>query len=194
MSFIITDWNLNPNQDWYVVISDSGTGINVDIYTTQENAQAETNLVASGTGEYGTGTQISLVMDVDGTPEISFFNTDLDYHIAVTGTSGDISKIYHVAPFVDLEEISDSIYKSTDLIQARATYEINLHTHITKERSLGLAGPYPSILVGDVLRIQSDRCNLDALTTVTETVITGTPDSLISQVSTVEYVEMTING
>jgi len=194
MAFVITDWNLNPNRNWYVVISDSGSGIQVDLYTTQANAGAGTSLVASGTGDYGTGSQITLDMDDDGTPEISLFNSDLDYHLAVTGESGDTSKTYHVAPFVDMDEISDGIYKSTDLIQARALHEINLHTHTAKERSLSLAGPFQDIEAGDVLRIQSTRRDIDVLSTVTETVITGTPDSLTAQIETVEYIDMVYNG
>ena len=109
-------------------------------------------------------------------------------------TSGDAQKIFHVAPFVDLDEISDGIYKSTALIQARALYEINLHTHIAKDSSIDLAGPFPGIAVGDVLQIQSDRRSLDVLATVTETVVTGTPDSLTAQVETSEYVDMLYNG
>ncbi len=194
MSFAITEWNLNPNRNWYAVISDSGSGIQVELYTTQANAEAGTNLVASGTGAYGAGTQIALTMDDAGTPDITLFNGDLDYHIAVTGGSGDAQKIFHIAPFVDLEEISDGIYKSTALIHARALYEINRHTHVAKERSLNLAGPFPDIPVGNVLQIQSTRRDMDVLATVTETVITGTPDSITAQVETVEYVDMVYNG
>jgi hypothetical protein len=194
MSFAITDWNLNPNRNWYVTIDDSGSGIQVDLYTTQANTEAETNRVASGTGAYGTGSQITLVMDDAGTPEISLFNSDLDYHLAVTGESGDTSKTYHVAPFVDMDEISDGIYKSTALIQARALYEINLHTHTTKTITLSLASQFLGINVGDVVRIQSDRRNIDVLTTVTETVITGEPDSLTAEIETKEYVDTTYNG
>jgi hypothetical protein len=194
MSFAITDWNLNPNRNWYVVLSDSGSGIQVDLYTTQANSEAETNLVASGTGGYGTGSQITMAMDDAGTPEISIFNSDLDYHIVVTGESGDTQKTFHIAPFVDLDEISDSIYKSTALIQARALHEINLHTHTAKYRSISLAGPFHNIEVGDVLRIQSTRRDIDVLSTVTETVITGTPDSLTAQIETVEYIDMVYNG
>ena len=190
MSFAITEWNLNPNRNWYVSVSDSGSGIQVDLYTTQ----AQTNLVASSTGEYGAGTQITLTMADAGTPEISLFNSNLDYHIAVTGEAGDSSKIFHIAPFVDLDEINDGIYKSTALIQARALYEINLHTHTTKERSIDLARPFPEISVGDVLQVQSDMRGIDVLTTVTQTAITGTPDSLTAQVETVEYVDMVYNG
>ena len=194
MSFAITDWNLNPNQNWYVVISDSGTGIQVDLYTTQTDAETETNLTASGSGEYGTGCPVALTMADGGSPEISFFNSALDYHIAVMGQSGDASKIYHVAPFVDLPDVNNGVYQSSALIQKRALHEINLHTHTSRQRSLTLAGPFPNIIPGGILRIQSDMRSIDVLTTVTETVITGTPDSLTAQVETVEYVDFVFNG
>ena len=194
MAFSITDWNINPNRNWYVVISDTGSEINVNLYTTQADAEADTNLVASGVGSYGTNSQIILVMEDAGTPDISLFNSDLDYHITVTGISGDTTKLLHIAPFVDLDEISDGIYQSTTLIQERALYEINLHTHSVKIRSIDLAGPYPAVCVGDVLGIQSDRMSLDVMSIVTETVITGTPDSLTMQAVTNEYVDMVYNG
>ncbi|WP_320043177.1 hypothetical protein [uncultured Desulfobacter sp.] len=194
MSFTITEWNLNPNRNWYVYLSDSGSDISVELYTTQANADAKTNLVASGSGSYGSGTQIILTMDAAGTPEISLFNADLDYHVAVTGQSGDLSTLFHLAPFVDLDEINNGIYQSTALIQARALHEINTHTHISKERSIDLAGPFPEILLGDVLQVQSGMRGIDVLTTVTEITITGTPDSLTAQVETVEYVDMVYNG
>ena len=194
MSFTITDWNLNPNRNWYVFLSDSGSDISVELYTSQADADAKTNLVASGAGAYGAGTQINFSMEDGGTPEISLFNSDLDYHIAVSGQSGDLSKLFHMAPFVDLDEINDGIYKSTALIQVRALHEINTHTHTSKERSIDLAGPFHQILVGDVLRVQSAARGIDVLTTVTETAITGTADSLTAQVETVEYVDLVYNG
>ncbi len=194
MSFTIEDWNVNPNRNWYVFLSDSGADISVELYTTQADADAKASLVASGSGRYGTGTRISLTIADRGIPEISLFNPDLDYHIAVTGRSGDLSKLYHVAPFVDLDEINDGIYKSSALIRARALFEINAHSHTQKQRALELAGPFPEIRVGDVLQIQSDMRDLDVLTVVTETAITGTPDSLTAQVETVEYVDLVYNG
>lgn len=194
MSFTITEWNLNPNRNWYIFLSDSGSYISVELYTSQADANAKTNLVASGAGGYGAGTQITLSMEDDGTPEISLFNSNLEYHLAVTGLSGDLSKLFHMAPFVDLDEINNGIYQSTALIQAKALHEINTHTHTSKERVIDLAGPFHQILVGDVLRVQSDTRGLDVLTTVTETAITGAADSLTAQVETVEYVDLVYNG
>jgi hypothetical protein len=129
MSFTITEWNLNPNRNWYLFLSDSGSDISVELYTSQADADAKTNLVASGAGGYSAGTQITLSMEDDGTPEISLFNSDLDYHLAVTGQSGALSKLFHLAPFVDLDEINNEIYQSTALFQARVLHEINTHTH-----------------------------------------------------------------
>lgn len=194
MSFTITNWNINPNRNWYIVISDSGSDIQVDLYTTQSDAESSTNLVASGSGSYGTGTQITLTMDASGTPEISLFNLSLEYHIAVTGGSGDSQKIFHIAPFVDLDEINNGIYKSSELIQARATYEINAHTHVSKNKSISLASPFSDVLAGDVVRIQSTRRDIDVLTEVDEFAIKGTQNSLTSTVETIEYEDLVYNG
>jgi hypothetical protein len=54
MSFAITEWNLNPNQNWYVKISDSGSDILVELYESEDDLTAGTGLTASGSVDYGT--------------------------------------------------------------------------------------------------------------------------------------------
>lgn len=190
----IIEWNINPNQDWYVVLKDSGSDILVQLYNFKSDAESEINVVAEGNGAYGSGSEVQLNMNVLGSPIISVFNSDLVHHITVIGDSGDSNKIYHIAKFVDLEDISNGIYKSTDLIKSRILYEINEHTHVKKERSISLAGVYPDISVGGVVNIQSDIRGLDVLSIVTGNKITGTINSLTTQIETVEYVDMVHNG
>lgn len=193
MSFKITDWNLNPNRNWYINISDSGSSILVKAYTTQANAEADSGLVASGSIDYGTNVPVILEMDEDGTPDISLFNDSLEYHISVSGVSGDSSKTYHVAPFIDIDEVNNDIYKSTSLIKARASFEIKSHINSKKKRTLNLANSFQDISVGEVLQIQSDRFGDTVLTNVDSVTITGSINSLTSVIETVEYTEVSYN-
>ena len=189
MAFEITEWNLDPNRHWYVRLSDSGN-VKVELYKTQSDAQSQVNLVASGESSgYGSGLPVELAMAENGSPEIDFFNSSLSYHLKVSGQSGDAAKIYHLKPFVDLPDISHSIYRSEDLIRRRAILEINKGTHYSLLRSMEV--PHNTSLdEGIVVRIQSSRRNLDVLATITEYRIAGTLNSLIDSIETVEYEDL----
>jgi len=190
MSFSVTAWNLNPNRDWYVKLSDAGDDILVELYPTQSDAESGTNLTASGAASFGSDSEVSMVMDDGGSPEISLFDAGPTYHLKVAGQDADATKIFHVSPFVDLPEVSHGIYQSWAMVTPRAQYEINAHTHTAKIKSIGIANHIPAMKAGDVLRIQSSRIGVDVLTTITELTISGTPDSLVNTVETVEYVDL----
>lgn len=192
MSFSVTDWNLNPNRDWYIKLSDAGDEIFVELYPTQADADGETNLTAYGLADFGNDSDVVLVMDDAGSPEISLFNAETTYHLRVSGQNSDDTKIFHVSPFVDLPDISHSVYQSSAMITPRATYEINAHTHTSKIKSIGIANHIPTLGVGDILQIQSDRLGVDVLTEITELTISGTPDSLVNTVETIEYVDLSV--
>jgi len=190
MSFSITGWNIDPNQDWYCKLSDSGTDILVELYTTQADAEAGENLTASGSTDFGIGSDVVLVMDAGGAPEISLFDAETTYHLKISGQDADETKIFHVSPFVDLPGITHGIYQSEGMISPRASYEINAHTHTSKIKSIGIANHIPAMQAGDVLRIQSTRLAVDVLTEITDLTISGTTDSLVNTVETIEYVDL----
>jgi len=191
MSFAITEWNLNPNRNWYVKLADAGTDISVKLYPTQADAAANTNLVAEGTAAFGTGSEVLLLMSATGSPLISLFNDALLYHMKVSGADADLAKTFHVKPFVDLPDINHNVYRSESLIQKKALAEINAHTHTKKIRSIGIANHNPNLSTDDVLNIQSTMRSLNVLATVSERLISGTADALIDQVETIEYIDLT---
>lgn len=191
MSFAITEWNLNPNRNWYVKLADAGSDISVKLYPTQADAAAGTNLVAEGTAEFGTGSEALLLMDAAGDPVISLFNDALIYHLKVSGADADTAKTFHIAPFIDLPNINHNVYRSGTLIQKKALAEINAHTHTAKNRSMGIANHNPNLITDDVLNIQSTMRSLNVLVTVSELLISGTTDALIDQIETVEYLDLT---
>jgi len=190
MAFSIAEWNLDPNRHWYVRLSDGSTGIKVELYKTKSDAQGQSNLVASGTSDgFGTGKEVTMEMAENGSPMIELFNTALSYHLRVSGSSGDSTKIFHVKPFVDLPDISHSIYRSSDLITRRAVLEINKGTHYRLIRSFSI-GHNPNLDEGKIIRINSSRRNINVLTRVIEYRISGTITSLIDSIEAVEYCDM----
>jgi len=189
MPYSINDWNLNPNQQWYVVVKDIGSVMDVALYSTLADAQAETNIFAEA-DSVPFGSSQSVVFEPVQSGSISFFNDELTYHLKVSGSDGDPEKIFSIAPFIDLPDINNSIYRSESLIQTRAISEINIHTHIKVIREIGVATHIPSIKVGDVCRVNSTRLGIDVLTNVEEVVIMGNADSLTNHLGTVEYTDL----
>jgi hypothetical protein len=189
MPFAITEWNLNPNRNWYVKLADAGTDISVKLYPTQADAVANTNLTAEGTAVFGTGSETLLI--ATGSLLISLFNDALLYHLKVSGADADPAKTFHIKPFVDIPDINHNVYRSEALIQKKALAEINAHTHTAKIRSIGIANHNPLLRTDDVINIQSTMRSLNVLATVSERLISGTPDELIDQIETVEYLDLT---
>lgn len=186
----IVNWNIAENIVWYVRLADVDGVISVELFLTQADAEAQTNMQASGSGSYGTSQSVALVNEPGATEPVSLFRDDYNWHLMVSGTAGDSAKIFKVKEFVDLDEISHSIYRNNDLITARATAEINAHTHAAIIRQIMLGTHLPSIEVGDIARLMSARRGVDDYGQISEHSITGTPDSLISDVEARKYLEL----
>ncbi len=185
MSLSIVNWNIDENHVWFVRLSDTGSKISVELYLTADDAQARTNRQASGESDgYGVGLEVTLVND-QGT--VSFFQEGCEWHVTVSGQNGDETKIFKVKEFVELDEIAHPIYRTGELITARALSEINAHTHAKIIRSLGLGIHVPDLEAGQILRLQSTRRDLDETGQVFEHRIIGTTESLISEVEAVSF-------
>jgi len=124
------------------------------------------------------------------TAPVSLFQEDYSWHLTVAGQSEDDTKIFKVKEFVEMDEISHSIYRNSELITARATAEINAHTHAAIIRNISLGTHLPEIEVGDIAELDSDRRGVDDLSQVYEHQIVGTPDSLVSEIETRKYLEL----
>jgi len=187
MSFLINDFNINPNRNWYVKITDAGTEISVKLFLIQSDAASDINLIAQGTAVFGTGIKCVLSSATAASVQLSLFNTALQYHLKVSGQNGDTAKIYHIAPFVDLPDINNSIYRSQSLIEQKAIALINEHTHTASIRTIMVANHNPAMKTCDIIRIQSVKTGLNNLAVLSEIVISGTPDALTNQIETREY-------
>lgn len=185
--FTLAEWNINPNQDWYIKLSDATTEISVELYESSEDALSSANLIASGTCDFGTEKECTLVMEDGAGVTISFFNGALAYHLKVSGQSGDQMTIIHLFPFVDLPEINDSIYRSEDLILRKVTYEINAHTHVAVDKSVFLATVIEGLDINDIVKLSSSFRGQETYNIVDGITITGTKNSLLSTVEMVEY-------
>lgn len=187
--FNITNWNLNPNQNWFVKFHSDGATILIYLHNTLFDAQNGLNIVATGSAVFGENVEVTFVPALTGSPVISLFNTAVPFHAAVTGYSADLDKIYHLYPFVDIQEINNSIYRSEDLILRRVTNEINKHTHVSKNKTVALAGLLDSPAIQDVLTINSVFKNETTVNLINEITISGSQVSLLSTIGCVEYID-----
>ena len=174
MAFQVTDWNVLPNQRFFVKLSDAGTQMQIDIYNTQADMDASANRVASATVNFGT--DLEVIITADSTPPssgeaLAKFNTDLSYDLKATGADGDPTKKFQIGPFTDMAPIEDALLVTEAMIQNRATLEINRGTHSKLSRTLQLDRHYPALIEGDIVSLSltkrglaSVRNRIDTLT------------------------------
>jgi hypothetical protein len=175
MAFDITDWNINPNQKWYVKLSDAGSTVLVELFNTLADAIAGTNRVAVG-ANVAFGVDVKVLL----TPEavlptfgaLAKFNSTLDYHLKVTVVDGDTTKRFAIGPFTDLPPVEDALMLTEEMIFARATLEINRGTHSILRSSLQLESHYPALELGDIVTVSSSKRGYVNIRHRVETIIT----------------------
>ncbi len=186
----IVNWNIAQNIIWYVRLADAGSTISVELYLTQSDAEAQTNMQASGESSGYGSVEVTLTNEVGATEPVALFRDDYAWHLTVSGAASDSTKIFKVKEFVDLDEISHAIYRNSSLITARAMAEINAHTHAAIIRQISLGTHLPELEIGDVARLISTRRGLDDYGQIFEHTIIGTPDSLVSEIEIRKYLEL----
>lgn len=163
--FSVDDWNLSPNQRFFVRLRDSGTDIEVDLFNTKADLDGDINRVAFGTIGYGVNLGLVLTEDTtepsSGDP-IAFFNADINYHLKVTGAFADTEKKLQIGPFTDLPPVEDALLVTEAMIQARAALEINRGTHSAFHRSIPLDEHYPDLKEGDFVTLTITKRGLSA--------------------------------
>lgn len=191
MALSIVNWNIEENRVWFVRLSDTGTAVLVELYLTQADAQAQTNRQAHGTSiGYGLALDVTLANEVGATVPVTLFRDEYAWHIMVAGQNGDAAKIFKKKADIEMDEISHAIYRNGTLITARATAEIDAHTHAAIVREIILGTHLPTLEVGDIIGLNSARRGLNDLSQVTDMEITGTPNSLITSIETRKYLEL----
>ncbi len=165
MTMEITDWNLLPNQRFFVQLSDNGDDIDIDIFNTKADLDGFTNRVAFGTAVFGF--EIEATVEADSTEPssgeaISKFNTNLSYDLKVNGALTDPTKKFQVGPFTDLDPIEDALLVTEAMIEARATLELNKGTHSAFRRVLRLDKHYEGLEEGDIVSLTITKRGLVA--------------------------------
>jgi len=188
MALSIAAWNLDPNRVWYVRLADAGSAISVQLYATLADAQAQTNMQASGaTTGFGSSLQVTLTNATGATYPVSLYQSTYSWHLKVSGGDGDSSTIFRIKEFVDLDEIDHAVYRNSDLIPIRAAAEIDAHTHAKYSRSIQCGRPILTAKEGAIAGITSTRRALSELGQVAAHTISGTHNSLTSNLELITY-------
>ena len=188
MPLTIASWNIDPNRVWFVRLADAGTTISVELYATLADAQARTNLQASGaTTGFGSSLSVTLTNATGATYPVSLYQSTYTWHLLVSGADGDSTTIFRVKEFVDLDEIDHAVYRNAALIPIRAAAEIDAHTHAQYARSIQAGSPILSATEGAICILTSSRRTLSELAQVASHTITGTPSSLTSDLELLTY-------
>jgi|GEM_PF-1596407 hypothetical protein len=188
MPLTITAWNIDPNRVWFVRLADAGSTISVELYTTLADAQAQSNPQATGyTTGFGSSLAVTLTNATGAAYPVSLYQPTYPWHLKVSGTDGDLTTIFRIKEFVDLDEIDHAVYRNADLIPLRAAAEIDAHTHVKYIRSLQCALPILAAQEGAIGSIESARRTLSELGQVTLQTITGTPNSLLGSLEVVTH-------
>ena len=188
MAISLSHFNLEPNRTWYWRVNAGGSSTSVELYISQSDAQSQTNRVAHATANFGTDVEVTLTQDDDAPVEISFFQSEISYHLKVTSAANDGLKIFRQAPFTDLPPIGHAIYRNFDLAQERARVEIGLHANVQFKFDVNLGLCTTFVVPSDQILVQSDLRNLPGATVIVDTHrIVGSKDSLTSFFSCTEY-------
>lgn len=187
MALSVNDWNINPNITWFVQLSDSGSGILVELYD-ENPTLGSPSLVASADVGYGS-TEVNLTQAYASPQELEYYNGTIDYHLKVSGQSGDSQRTFQVGPFTDLQDIEDPIYQSESMAYLRIEKEIKNHTRTKVNRDISLAAFENSVDVGNVVTLSTTREGLSENLEVTGFSITGGMDSVKKNIQCVKYVQ-----
>lgn len=174
MAFSLDAWNVDVNRTWYVRLSDAGSTILVGLYLTQANAEAQTSRQAYGsTTGFGSSLPVTLTNENGATVPVALYQDTYTWHLQVSGQDGDATKVYRLKEFIELDEISHPIYRNADLINTRATAEIDAHTHAVTRKELDLGSHIPTLEPGQVVRLNSTRRGKDEKMQVLEHRVSG---------------------
>ncbi len=135
--------------------------------------------------------EVVLAADAIATGSVAMLQPEYGWHLKASGENGDAVRILRVGPFVELPEISHSIYRDARLIETRATAEIDAHTHVDIARTVTLGIHLPELEPGDIAGLNSARRNKNELGQVTGHRISGELNSLTNELDISFYKDLT---
>lgn len=190
----LLNWNVYPNQLWYVkLIGDSGSGMVVQLYETEIDLDAGTNIVASGIVDADT---LEVVLSDSLSVDMEFYYEDYAAHLTVskilTGTS---TRSFKLKPLTDISEIDHSVYNNSNISISRGEAELDLHTYAILGREIVLGTHLPELECGEIVELNSTRRNKLEMSQVLSMTISGSAsddgtNELTTSINVANYLEL----
>lgn len=185
----IQDWNVKPNQTWYIMVD----GYSVSLYSTLADLQANTNVVATGTAD--SATLRAVLAYASSGEELDYYYQDVAYHLTLSAYSSIGKHYFKLKPMTDLSEIRHPIYNNPSLVEMRGEAELDLHTYAVLKREVTLGVHFPEMEPGEIIYDSSTRRGKSRTAQILSHTINGSIDSdgsayLVNTVRLANYMEL----
>ena len=190
----LLNWNVYPNQLWYVkLIGDSGSGMVVQLFETEADLTAGTNITASGIVDADT---LEVVLSDSLSVDMEFYYEDYTAHLTVSKLlTGTATRSFKLKPLTDISEIDHAIYNNSNISISRGEAELDLHTYAILRREIALGSHLPELECGEFVELNSVRRNKLEKSQVLSMTIAGSASDdgtseLITTINVANYLEL----
>lgn len=183
----IDNVNLEPNIKWFIRLTRSGGSLLVYCYQSLTDLQNLVNLIASATVTCAASQQVTLTQATGSPVTLAKFNTEIAWHLVVSGGLSDTSANFQVGPWSDMDAVKHALYSNADIIPYRASALINAGTQLDKKITIVNAGVVYNMEPNDTVRVDSDHLSVDYYTTVRDVSVELTQDSMLMSITTSKF-------
>lgn len=187
----IVNSNLEPNIKWFILSISDSSYIYTYCYQSLADLQGNQNQIASGQTNVGSN-QTIILSQAPGSPvTLARFDTEIAWHLVVSGGINEASTIFQVGPWSDMEPVKHAIYQNRSIIPYRAAALIDKATKLDTQISITYTGTIYNLEPNDTVRVNSSFMTKDFMTTVREVSYELSADSMLMTVGLSKFDQVT---
>jgi len=185
----LQDWNVKPNQIWFVKVVNNLVTLFSSLADLTNNANPEAY------GFVDADTLQVVLTSYDEYETMEYYYDDFECHLSLSEIPSG-TRLFKVKPLTDMSEIRHAIYNNTNITISRGEAELNLHTYSVNGRELVLGTHIPTLECGDNVDLTSTRRNKTAEKSqvLSQTISGSVEDSgetfLITTINVATYTEL----
>jgi len=187
----IVNSNLEPNIKWFISVTSDSSYFYCSCYQSLSDLQSDVNKIATGFSLVGSNKQILLSQAYGSPITLGRFDTEISWHLVVSGGANESTTIFQLGPWSDMEPVKHSIYVNRDIIPYRAAALIDKATKLDTQISIAYAGTIYNLEPNDTVRVNSSFITKDFMTTVREVSYEFTPNSMLMTVGLSKFDQIT---
>jgi hypothetical protein len=140
---------------------------------------------------YGSDLPVTLNNDPGATHPVSLYQSNIPWHIMVSGSPDDPNKILRIKAFVEAQPIEHPIYRNSAIAETRATAELDAKTHARTTYTVQLGLHLPAVAEGSTAAISSTSRDINDTGQVLRHRIRGGANYLTSTIDIVTFQPVT---